>query len=379
MDTPFVFGKLASGPDFTNRSEEIKRLSLNFQSGVNTILISPRRWGKSSLVAKTAIVSAKHDKKIRFVFIDMYNIRNEGEFYRELSEKTIKATATKYDDIANFTKSFFKHWIPRISFSPDNIQEFSLGLDWQEVKKQPDEILDLPQRIAETKGFKIIICIDEFQNISFFEDSLAFQKRLRSHWQLQQNVSYCLYGSKRHMMIEVFSKQSMPFFMFGDLVFVEKISQEHWVKFLIERFSSTGKIINKKQALQICSLVENHPFYVQQLAQSCWLRCDKELTDDLIDIAMESLILQLSLLFQNQIESYSDTQVNYLEAILNGEIHLSSKEVIKKFQLGTSANVTRIQNALINKEVIDLISGRPDVLDPIFKTWMKKYYFKTRF
>ncbi|MCX6270956.1 MAG: ATPase [Bacteroidetes bacterium] len=379
METPFVYGKLVSGHDFTNRTEELKRLSQNFLSGINTILISPRRWGKSSLVTKAASEVGKQEKNVRFVFLDMFNIRNEGEFYREYSEQTLKATSTKYQDIINYTKKFFRQWIPRISFSPDHFQEFSLGLDWQEVKKQPDEILELPQRIAEMKGWKINICIDEFQNISFFDDSLAFQKRLRSHWQQHKNVAYCLYGSKRHMMIDVFSKQSMPFYLFGDLVLIEKILPEHWVQFIVERFTSTGKSINEAQAGRIAFLAENHPFYVQQLAQSCWLRCDKILTDDLIDIAMETLILQLSLLFQQQIESLSSTQINYLGAVLNGETRLNSKEIIQKYQLGTSANIARIQQALINKEIIDLISGKPEIQDPLFKAWMKKHYFKAHY
>ena len=64
-----------------------------------------------------------------------------------------------------------------------------------------DEILDLPEKIAADRGVKIVICIDEFQQIGMFDSPKAFQATLRSKWQLQQHVSYCLYGSRRHMMM----------------------------------------------------------------------------------------------------------------------------------------------------------------------------------
>lgn len=85
-----------------------------------------------------------------------------------------------------------------------------------------DEILDLPEKIAADRKMKIVICIDEFQQIGMFESPKAFQATLRSKWQLQQHVSYCLYGSRRHMMMEVFGKVSMPFYKFGAIYFLEK-------------------------------------------------------------------------------------------------------------------------------------------------------------
>ena len=178
METPFIFGKLVSGADFTNRTEEIIHLKNNFCSGINTIMISPRRWGKSSLVEKAKREVMAENKKIKIVSIDLFNVRSEEDFFRILAENVIRDTTTKLQEILAFTKNFFKQWIPKISFSPDHFQEFSLGLNWNEVKKQPDEILDLPQKIAKSKGWKVIVCIDEFQIIEFYNDTLAFQKTL---------------------------------------------------------------------------------------------------------------------------------------------------------------------------------------------------------
>ncbi|MCD4834489.1 MAG: ATPase, partial [Bacteroidales bacterium] len=140
METPFVFGKIASDKNFTDRKTELNQLILNFTSLINTILISPRRWGKSSLVIKAAEAALKKDRSLRFCFIDIYNVRSEEQFYQLLAQEILRASSSKIEGLMENAKKFMGRFIPRISFSPDSSNEFSLGLDWQEVKKQPDDI-----------------------------------------------------------------------------------------------------------------------------------------------------------------------------------------------------------------------------------------------
>jgi len=178
------------------------------------------------------------------------------------------------------------------------------------------------------------------------------------------------------MMIEVFTKQSMPFYKFGELIFLPKISTEDWKNFIQERFLSTHKMLSEQQAERIAMYVENHPYYVQQLSQICWFRTSIELVDEDIERSMESLVMQLSLLFQNITENLTNTQVNYLKALIDQVRMISSKEVINKYHLGSSANVSRIREALINKEIIDdQVVGIPELLDPVYRYWLKNYYF----
>ncbi len=379
METPFVFGKLATDKNFTDREEELHHLKQNFLSGINTLLISPRRWGKSSLVKKAGGEITKENLRIKIIYLDMFNIRTEEDFYKTLSEKIFKEVSGKMEDLIANTKRFLKQWSPKITFSPDAQQEFSFGLDWSEIKKQPDEILNLPETIAKEKDYKLIICIDEFQNIGFFDDPVAFQKKTRSFWQTHQRASYCLYGSKRHMLMEVFASPSMPFYKFGDLMFLNKIPEKYWKDFIRERFAATGKTITKKQASYIASLVENHPYYVQQLAQNCWLRSGKKITDKIIDEAIESLVLQLSLLFQNITERLTTSQMNFLLALVDGVEKLTSNDTVSNYHLSSSSNVIQIRKALINKEIVDeQTSGKPEILDPVYKIWLKNQYRSKR-
>ncbi|MEO8148866.1 MAG: ATPase [Bacteroidia bacterium] len=378
MDTPFVYGRLADGIEFTNREKETLQLSQNFQSRINTILISPRRWGKSSLVARAALAANRKDKNIKFCFIDLFSVRTEEDFYKTLSQELIKATASQPMEMMTNVRKFFRHFIPKITFNPEPNSELSLGLDWNDVKKQPDEILDMPETIAKSQKIKLIICIDEFQNISTFEHQLAFQKKCRAHWQKHQHVAYCLYGSKRHMMMEVFASPDMPFYKYGDLIFLEKIEMKHWIPFIIKRFNDTGKKIKPELAELIVNHADHHPYYVQQIAQLSWLRTGKLWCDKAtIEEAVEALMMQLSLLFQTITDGLSNTQINFLKAVLEGAQQISSKENLHKYNLGTSGNINRVRQALVNKEIIDVLNSKIAFQDPMYKRWLQEYYFNT--
>src|SRR5690606_13226856 len=259
MDAPFVYGKLAVKKNFTNRKREIERLSSNFNMLSNTVIISPRRWGKSSLVEKAAKESAKGKKNIKFCFIDAFNVRTEEQFYQLLATEVLKTASSRMEVLMENAKTIMGRFIPRISVNPDVQSEVSLSLNWQEVKEHPDDILNTPEKLAIKNKCKIIVCIDEFQNIATFENQLAFQKKLRANWQKHQHVAYCLYGSKRHMLLDVFTNSSMPFYKFGDLIFLEKINSDDWVKFIVSRFKDTNKIISKPEAAIIAGLAECHP------------------------------------------------------------------------------------------------------------------------
>lgn len=376
MKAPFVFGKIATKEDFTDRENEVRRLASNFISGTNSILISPRRWGKSSLVTRASEVVLKKNKKIKFCFIDLNNIRTEEQFYQNLATSVLRASATKIQVIAENARKFMGRFVPNLTFSPGTNAEIKLGLDWKEVKKEPGDILDLPEKLSRDSGINFIICIDEFQNISEFTDPLAFQKQMRAHWQHHHNTSYCLYGSKRYMMMEVFESPSMPFYKFGDIIFLEKIGTADWKSFLVKRFKDTGKKIGEEEAGLISELADCHPYYVQQLARQSWLGTETVCSEEIIRNAFSDLILQMSMLFQTIADGLSITQMNFLRAVLSGANQLSSQENIAEFQLGTSANVVKIRKALINKEILDMSQNKIFFLDPVFRKWLLEYYFK---
>jgi len=375
MKTPFVFGRIAKDENFTDREVETNHLAGNFRSLINTIIISPRRWGKSSLVERAAGMAVKKDKSLRICRIDLFSIRSEEQFYVILATEVLRSASTKWEEAVESARKFLKQVVPKITLNADPANEFSLSFDWAEIKKNPDEILDLAEKIVTRKKLKMVVCIDEFQNIGEFDDPLFFQKRLRSHWQKHQNVSYCLYGSKRHMMLDVFTNPSMPFYKFGDLIFLEKIDTLSWTIFISERFSSTGKSITGTDAQMIVKLADNHPYYVQQLAQQAWLRTVRTCDGDTVKQAFRSIIEQLSLLFATITETITTNQLNLLRALVAGETALSSHEVLLKYGLISSANVNRSRKSLIEKEILDNKAGVITFQDPMYRNWLETEFF----
>lgn len=377
--SPFKFGTTVSKEAFTDRKIETERLYTNLTNGINTSIISPRRWGKSSLVERVLSKIKKGNPEIKTVSIDLFSIGGEAEFYEIFAREVIKASSTKWQDWAKTGRLLFKQLLPRISFGMDPLTDFSLEFDWEEVKKHPDEVLNLPEIIANKKGIHFVICLDEFQNLANYPSFADLEKKMRANWQRQKNVTYCLYGSKRHMMMEIFNNSSKPFYRFGDLMLLQKIAKEDWVSFIKDGFSSTGKSIVDEVANQIPELMKNHSWYVQQLAHYTWQKTFKKATKKDLNQALEELIATNIPLFQKEVESISNTQLNLLKAIVSGENQFTSTRVMNKYNLGTPNNVTKNKATLINSDIINESADGFALLDPVFELWFLKQYLNKDF
>jgi hypothetical protein len=177
------------------------------------------------------------------------------------------------------------------------------------------------------------------------------------------------------MLLEVFTDSSMPFYKFGELLYLKKIGTEEWISFIRRRFSDTGKEISEEDARLIAQLAENHPYYVQQLAQQSWFRTGRKCNREIILSAREDIVGQLGLLFANITERFSATQMGLLRAIIAGEKQLSAQQTLLQYRLGTSANVVRVKRGLIESEVLDDSNGELTFLDPMFRHWLEFILF----
>lgn len=378
-DSPFAFGKVAIGETFVNRTDEKKRLTLNFANRVNTTLISPRRWGKSSLVKEVGRAMSKAHKQYRFAYIDLFSIRTENEFYEAYAREVIKCTSTKWNEWAANASFFLKNITPKISISADRQHEMDLTFDIKDIRKSYDSILNLPAKIAKEKNLKIVICIDEFQNITSFADHAAFQKRLRSYWQHHQDVTYCLYGSKRSLLIELFEKRNMPFYKFGDVMYLEKIAAKHWHPFITKAFEKTKKKIKPEQVDDVINAMQCHPYYIQQLCYLLWIRSSRTVKEENILASVEDLVNQNANLYEREVEAMSNSKIAIIRAITSGNHSgLSTAGIINEFRLGSSANVTKTLKALDLDEIIDKRDGEYFLIDPAFELWFKKRFLGQR-
>ena len=369
----FIFGVATSGENFTDRKNETNRLLLNFQQGINTILISPRRIGKTSLVRKVCELAKSDDLKI--VYLDIFSCRSDREFYDAFATAVLRQTSSKLEEWIDNAKRFLSRITPKFSIGTDPMTDFSVSLELNTKSEDVTDILQLPEKIASEKGVKIVICIDEFQQIAEFSDSKTFQKRLRTVWQLQQNVSYCLFGSKKHLMNELFERRSLPFYKFGDALYLQKIATEDWVKYICERFDATNKSISPSLAEKIAQKVDSHSSYVQQLAWLVWIHTDEVATEENFEEAWQDLLDQNTPLFEKQTENLTGYQLNFLRAIIDGvSKEFTTKNVLEKYNLGTSSNVAIVKRALIKKELIDTEKKEIVISDIVLKEWLKREF-----
>ena len=185
---PFMFGIPVEDDHFIGRQAELDRLVANFHYGINTILLSPRRWGKTSLVNKVAAMV--NSKETIVVTMDIFSCRNEYDFYNVFSEAVLKQTSSRVEEWKDLAKGFIERLVPKLSLSLDGQTEYGVSLGITPKTHQPEEVLSLPETIASRKGCHIVVCIDEFQQVGEFPDSMSVQKRMRTVWQHQKNVSY---------------------------------------------------------------------------------------------------------------------------------------------------------------------------------------------
>ena len=378
-DSPFIYGTTVSIHSFTNRETESARLQSNLLNGINTTIISPRRWGKSSLVEK--VISDIHikNKKNKTILIDLFSISSEEAFLEIFAKEVIKASSPKWQEWMGSGLEFFKKLLPKLSLGIDPNTDFSLSFDWHELKKNSDEVLNLPEVIAKKKGIKFIICLDEFQNLANFKDYLNFEKKLRSCWQRHKSVTYCLFGSKRHMMTDIFNNPSKPFYRFGDIMLLQKIKTEKWISFITSSFKATGKQIDDKTAEYIPLIMKNHSWYVQQLAHYIWNLTHKKANVIELNAALKELINANSPLYQRETETISSTQINLLKAVAKKETQFTSTKVMQKYFLGTPRNVSKNKTILINNDIIHEVSQVFEFVDPAFELWFNNQYFNKSF
>ena len=170
---------------------------------------------------------------------------------------------------------------------------------------------------------------------------------MRSAWQKQQQVSYCFYGSKRHMMMDIFNNSSNPFYRFGQVLFLQKIKKEEWVPFIVNAFHRTNKEISEQQAEQLCDIVKCHSWYLQ-------------------DTNMP--------MFMNDTENLTAAQTAMLRAVADGEYRFNSIPVVRKYELGSAQTITRNKRMLTERDFIEKEGNKYAFSDPIFELWFRREY-----
>ena len=339
MEKAFVYGMSVGGNNFTDRIEETKRIKLDFENGVNVILISPRRMGKTSLIKK--VISEIDNPMLKIVYMDIYDCRSEYDFYNRFAETIMKSTGNHLEQVMENIKRFLVRISPKISFSPEPNSEFSVSLGITPKDYSPEEILNLPERIAKEQGVRLVVCIDEFQ--------------------------------QKHLMENIFQNRRMPFYQFGEMLHLKCIPTIYWVPFICSRFEKYGKKIAEEYASRICQVVKNYSSYVQQLAWNVMAETEKEVNEESFEEGLKALLEQNSSLFIQQTDGLTTYQLNFIR-LLCKDIHsgFTTQAVSEIYPLGSKSNIDRIKKSLVDKEIITIEKDGIFLADSVFELWFKR-------
>ena len=376
MERPFVYGELAENENFVDRIEDRNQLRTFLQNGISVMLISPRRWGKSSLVRQTMKELQATDKTIRVCYIDAFSVTSVTEFLSTFASAVIEGTSSTIEKRLEDIKRFINVITPSITIKDDTLNSFSFDLKMRPIEQSTQEILRLPETIAKAKNIHIIVCIDEFQQLATLADWKSLEGKMRSEWQLQHNTTYCFYGSKRHMMMDIFGNANNPFYRFGQVLFLQKINKIYWIPYIIEGFAKTGKSISEQFAERICEVVQCHSWYVQQLSFFIWSATDSVVTEDIFREQLQMLIDTNAPMFIRDSESLTPSQIGMLAAISNGETKLNSKAVIERYTLGNQQTITRNKQRLRELDIVELQDGHFAFVDAVYELWFRQQYHR---
>ena len=369
MKSPFEFEQKLLKENLAERPEAQKRLTNNLINKTNTVIVSPRKWGKTTLLRRV-IENLSSYSFYRFSFIDLFKIRSEEDFFKEYLYQVINVLSDNVEEGKEYVKKF-QESVKVSSISGYNGQS-KLNLDIDFSKIDLENILNIANEIAEQKKLTLYVCLDSFQNITMFDDIEGFQRKLSVYGKNHRNVVYIFSGNNRKLMNQIFQANKSPLYKFGELFYLSKLKTEEFSNYLMRTFSTTHKTISKSLAEELVEIMENHPFYVNQLADLVWKKTDSAVCISSIEKSSKELIERNQLLFQKEFSGLSKIQLNFLKAMVDGvKDKFTSKQVIQQYHLNSSASTLRAIEGLEKKEVLEKINKKFQFVDPAFKLWLK--------
>ncbi|MDR1054887.1 MAG: hypothetical protein LBL90_03500 [Prevotellaceae bacterium] len=375
MDSPFIYVKEVGGENFVGRKEELTWLSSNMLNSQNAVIIASPRYGKTSLIRQAALQVQKQDLNLKFCYLNIFNVREAYEFYAKLANEIVKTLANTSDTWVQIAQRYLPLTAPQVNIDSKQ-NEIYLQFDTEVLKQHRDEIVMLPQKLALDYNLKIVLCIEEFQNIEYFEDEYEFQKYIACTWKKHDSVTYIISGSKKNLMRELFEREKRPFYNFGDILYLEPIDEKIFAEYITKSFSKSGRVIQKELAEKLCRIVQNYPCYMQLFAGLVWKNTKGFVTERLVENTVEDLMNYYDHTFNQLTGTLSNSQVNYIKAVIDGVDRFCSAENINKYHLNSSANITRVRGALEKKEIIEFVKGKPRIINPVYELWFRHLYMK---
>lgn len=353
MNNPFKFGSVVDEPYFTDRINELAYIKHSMNSANHIVLISPRRFGKTSLVKK-AIKEINRPS----IFINLQMAVSVENLASLLLKEIFKLRP--FEKVKHLMTHF--RVIPTISTNPfsDAVDvSFQPNLDTTAILEDAFALLEKVS--SPTK--RIITVFDEFQEIMGIEKGL--DKRLRAIMQEQQNINYIFLGSQESMMTQIFERKKSPFYHFGMLMHLDKIPYDDFMQYITQRLPLKYDTQAKDIAKDILNTTLSHPYFTQQLASQVWeILTYSDVKEDIVKEAVEQLTIIHDLDFERLWMNFNKTD----KYILLNLAH--KKQPSSTRSLPTSTIYSSVKRLMQMGYIIKI--NEYEIEDPFFRNWLIK-------
>ena len=378
---PFVYGEVVTSSAFADREQERDRLTRDLGEGQKVFLISPRRYGKSSLIRD--VMKRLAARRVLTVEVTVAASSSYVGFLEAYARALLTAD-TPVSGLRRWAAELLTAVHPQLRFdaAPGEHGRFSIAFpavrSARDTARLADEIFALPARIAETRHQPMAIALDEFQAITAFDDANV-EQALRAAVQHQRSVGYVFAGSEPSLMERMITPRR-PFYKAGPVMRLGKIDEHEFAAFIDTKFAESGIRPEDGLGAAIVELAENVPYDVQRLAHETW---DDVKAASLRAASLDDLHLTLGRLLDEQHTIFEEAwqRLTLLQrGVLRAVVLESGKELLSgavrdRHRLAAASSVQSALAALVRQDVVMKEQGRYTVNDSLYREWMARRTF----
>ncbi|GAB6394437.1 MAG: ATP-binding protein [Bacteroidales bacterium] len=366
---PFSYGTIVRGDNFYDRREECARIVETLSGGNNLVLYAPRRFGKTSLVFRA--IEQLEARGFICVYFDFMPVYSPESFVR-LYAKALSVKQTNLNRFVQLFASIVKSLHPVLSFGQDGLPEFSIDFANAAVDETTvSQLLDMPESLAGGDK-RVIVFFDEFQEIEKMK-TIHFESLLRSKVQQQQKTNYLFFGSKTHLLKEMFNDKRKAFYNAVSQMSIGNLPQKDTIHFLQTKFAVSGIVISEEIAKYLIAVTADIPHYIQLLSAEIWqymINSQTVVTREIVDECSKRVLIMKGDYYMELFDRQSQSRKQLLKAITVSGENIFSSAYTKRHCLPAAASLQRALKGLIDDGMIEKTHSGYFIADPFFKLFV---------
>jgi hypothetical protein len=373
MRNPFRFGPVVTGEDFADRSAELAELRRELRGGQHLFLLSPRRYGKTSLVF--AALEALRRDGLLVAYVDVFRATTPLQLLELLAAAALRSAETKPERLFRLASELLGRLQVQVGADPTGAPTISFGVGTaaRDRLALQEQVLELPERLAVKRGCHGVVVFDEFQEIQRYPGG-EMEKALRSHFQTHRRVSYLFAGSRESALRDMASSERSPFYKFGRLMSLGPIPAAEFAPYLKARFRGGRLRVADEIIEAILAAADDIPYNVQRLCHELWAAragaADRIVERD-VGEAIGRIVAQDAPHYSALWDRLSLHQRQVLQAIAQGGGRsVFAASYLASHRLGSHSSMQTSLRLLVKEQVLVKASGEYRFADPFLREWI---------